>query len=165
MDIIFENPTERQGWRAVNDGVMGGKSLGGPRFENDHMLFEGVINTNGGGFSSIRKDITPGSLKDASGLKLRTKPDGRNYKLTFRTDARHRGRLISFQGAIPQSKAGQWSDVTVSFDDLTASLFGQPVKGKAFDNAAVQEIGIIIADGQDGPFRLEVDWIKACEFT
>jgi hypothetical protein len=27
--------------------------------------------------------------------------------------------------------------------------------------AAVRSIGIYIIDGQDGPFRLEVDWIRA----
>lgn len=155
MNITFDTTESKAGWRAVNDGVMGGRSSGGPRFDNGDMVFEGVINTNGGGFSSVRLDVEPGPLSGAAGLKLRVKSDGRTYKVTLKTDARYRFR--------PISQAGEWADVTVPFSALRASLFGRPVRGAAFEAADVQEIGIIIADGQDGPFKISVASITACE--
>lgn len=162
MKIDFENPSTSQSWRTVNDGVMGGQSLGGPSFENGIMVFEGRINTDGGGFSSVRTDVDPGSLGDASGLNLRVKSDGRSYKVTLRTDARYRNRPIAFQVEIPPSKIGQWENVRVPFEGLKASLFGRRVIGAKFDKTQVNEIGIILADGQDGPFRLEIDTIESC---
>ncbi|MEL7485448.1 MAG: CIA30 family protein, partial [Planctomycetota bacterium] len=41
-------------WIAVNDNVMGGRSSGGPAFDDGVLTFAGTTNTNGGGFSSIR---------------------------------------------------------------------------------------------------------------
>ena len=162
MNVNFETAQETGQWRAVNDGVMGGKSSGGPRFENGNMIFEGVINTNGGGFSSLRSPVDKGQLKNANAMTLRVKSDGRAYKLTFRTDMTYRRRLISFQAPIPLTPKGEWAEVSVPFSDLRGSLFGRPLQGAKFDRSQVQEMGIILADGLDGPFRLEVDWIKSC---
>lgn len=163
MYMNFETSSETQAWRAVNDGVMGGLSSGGPRFENGHMVFQGIINTNGGGFSSIRSYVPKGALSGASGVKLRVKSDGRDYKLTLRSNASWRGRRVSFQAPIPRSKAGEWAEVYVPFSDLRGTIFGRNVRGARFDKEAVVELGIILADGQDGPFRLDVDWIAKCD--
>lgn len=162
MNLDFTTDNQTQKWRAVNDGVMGGRSSGDAEFRNDLMVFRGDINTDGGGFSSVRMPIEPGLLSDAKGLQLRIKSDGRRYRVTMRTDVSYRGRLISFQGDIPATPVDQWADVRVPFEDLSASLFGRPVQGAKFDHSAVTELGIIIADGKDGSFRLEVASIQGC---
>lgn len=162
MYMNFETPAETKAWRAVNDGVMGGLSSGGPSFETGNMIFEGVINTNGGGFSSVRSFVQDGALAKATSVKLRLRSDGRDYKLTFRTNVAWRGRRISFQAPIPQTKAGEWTEVTVLFSDLRGSIFGRSVRGAEFNRSEVSEMGIILADGKDGPFKLEVDWIADC---
>jgi hypothetical protein len=162
MRLDFTDDALTAKWRPVNDGVMGGRSSGGPEFQNGLMVFRGVINTNGGGFSSVRMPMDPGQLSDAAGLKLRVKSDGRRYKVTMRTNVNYRGRSISFQAEIPATNVEEWADVSVSFDELSASLFGRPVMGAAFDKTAVTELGIIIADGKDGPFRLQVETIQGC---
>ncbi|WP_051279712.1 CIA30 family protein [Hellea balneolensis] len=162
MHVDFETSEQVKQWRAVNDGVMGGKSSGGPRFEEGQMVFEGVINTNGGGFSSVRRPVTQGVLAESDGLKLRIKSDGRGYKVTMRTNIAYRGRLVSFQAPIPETQAHEWEEVEVSFETLSASIFGRPVRGAEFDPSEVSELGLILADGRDGPFRLNVKWIKNC---
>ena len=162
MYTSFETTSEARKWRAINDGVMGGLSSGGPRFENGHMVFEGVINTNGGGFSSLRSPVQDGALADASGVKLRVRSDGRAYKLTLRSDAVWRGRRVSFQAPIPRTEAGRWAEVTVPFSELRGTMFGRSVPGAKFDRNEVVEMGILIADGRDGPFRLDVEWIADC---
>ena len=161
MQMNFDVGQMETDWRAVNDGVMGGRSSGGPSFDDGRMVFEGVINTNGGGFSSVRAPVQRGALSAANGFKFRVKSDGRAYKLTMRTDARKGWREVSFQAGIPKTPIGEWAEVMVPFDALEASVFGRQVRA-IFDRDTVQTIGIILADGIDGPFRLEVEWIKAC---
>merc|ERR1719410_751837 len=59
-------------WYVQVDGVMGGKSSGFLEFEdsNSIMSFEGNINLNGGGFSSVRKQFNPINLGGYSGVVL-----------------------------------------------------------------------------------------------
>lgn len=163
MKIDFEKQQNMGRWVAVNDGVMGGRSSGGPAMADDFMVFEGVINTNGGGFSSVRRAMEPGELSGMSGFAMRVRSDGRGYKLTMRSDARYRFRRVSFQAPIPATTPGEWEDVFIPFDALDASIFGRKVYGASFNADAVQEIGIIIADGIDGSFRLDVKTVEACQ--
>ena len=160
MSIDFTSQAETGLWRAVNDGVMGGRSSGGPHFEAGNLIFSGTINTNGGGFSSIRRPVQDGEMNGAQKVTLRVKSDGRAYRLRFRTNVTYRGRRIAFQKPISVSRAGEWDTVTVTLDNMRASLFGRSIRGAKFVPGDVVETGIILADGQDGPFRLEVDWIK-----
>ncbi|MGB3455431.1 MAG: CIA30 family protein [Litorimonas sp.] len=165
LSADFSDPASLEPWRIVNDGVMGGLSQG-TRFHegekgNGAMVFAGTINTNGGGFSSLRAGLAPGALSDTEGLRLRVRSDGRAYKMTFRTSERWRGRSVSYQTPIPQTSPGDWAEVTVPFDAMDTSVFGRTVRAAPFDPADAREIGIILADGIDGPFRLEVAYM-AC---
>ncbi len=158
--IDFQSPSETSLWRAVNDGVMGGRSSGGPQFEDGNLIFSGVINTNGGGFSSVRRGVEPGSLRGAKSVTMRIKSDGRAYRLRFRTNVTYYGRRIAFQKAIPVTNPGEWETVTVSLNNMRASLFGRTIRGADFIPGDAVETGFILADGIDGPFRLEVDWMR-----
>lgn len=163
VNIDFKSSETTAAWQAVNDGVMGGRSSGGPRFEDGRMIFEGVINTNGGGFSSVRAGLSDGMLAGQTGVKMRVKSDGRTYKISLRSDATYRGRSVAFQAAFPQTPAWEWAEIEIPFLDLRPSVFGRPLRGPMFNPAEARQIGVILADGQDGPFTLEVDWIKSCE--
>jgi hypothetical protein len=55
-----------------------------------------------------------------------------------------------------------WAIAAVDYDRLVPSVFGVLLEAPPFDPASAREIGIIIADGIDGDFALEVDWIDAC---
>ena len=72
---------------------------------------------------------------------------------------RDRGREVNRRGPVPTTDA--WETVRVPFDSLEATAHGEPVRVDEVDLSALKSIGIYIADGQDGPFRLEVDWIRA----
>lgn len=50
----FKGANENRRWRMVNDNVMGGRSKGSVTFKGGVLVFSGSINTNGGGFSSVR---------------------------------------------------------------------------------------------------------------
>lgn len=162
MKMTFDTPETTAPWQIVNDGVMGGLSKGTVGFDQGVMRFEGNIITRGGGFSSVRAAILPGALADAEGLKLRVRSDGRVYKVSLRTDLYNGYRPVSFQGAFPALTPGQWTEVTIPFDQLRASVHGNPVRRAVFDTSAVREIGIILADGRDGPFQLDVEMMASC---
>ena len=164
LDVKMDTADAVSMWRSVNDGVMGGLSEGGPSFETDHMVFAGVINTDGGGFSSLRAQVAPRAFENMSALKLRVKSDGRTYQATFRTDARYGWREVSFQAPLPVKTPGEWEDVVIPFSALKPSVFGRPVRGAIFDPQNIQSVGIILADGQDGPFRMGVAQMSACKF-
>ena len=155
----FSDVAEIATWRVLLDGVMGGRSTGVRYPEDQHMTFKGAINTNGGGFSSLRKPMQPGALKDAETLKMRLKSDGRAYKLTFRTNARQWRRAVSYQLDIPQTPKGEWRDVTLPLTGFRTSIFGRRVSAPPFDAAQVREMGIILADGIDGDFELNISAI------
>ena len=160
LNLNFANETEVESWFPILDGVMGGRSTGARFSENEHMTFKGMINTNGGGFSSLRRALTPGELEGAESLNLSLLQDGRAYRMTFRTNERFRGRPVSYQLAIPQTSAGEWQEITLPLKGFRTSLFGRQVSAAQFDPAEVREIGFIIADGIDGPFELNVRTIR-----
>ena len=159
--VDFSNPKEVQRWRVVNDGVMGGLSSGGMQVDNGAMTYTGLINTNGGGFSSIRRTISPGTLTNAVALKFNHNNDGRVYKVSIRSSAAYRRRPISFQAPIPPGDQG----AMVALDDLQGSFRGYETPGASFDRDQAFEIGIILADGIDGPFEMSMRSIEICEAT
>ena len=151
--------TER--WRTVNDNVMGGRSKGGPKFADGLLTFQGATNTNGGGFSSLRTKANPVDLTGTTGLLLRVKGDGRTYKAAIRTDASIRGSRIPFRADFPTVK-DEWITVFVPFKNMTPSFRGFPLKDPpALELDKVEATGLMIYDKKDGPFKLQVDWIKA----
>jgi hypothetical protein len=121
------------------------------------LVFEGAINTNGGGFASIRRPIELGQLANAQALVLRVKSDGRSYRLILQGNQQFRGRTVSYQADFPPLTSGQWVDARVDLSALKPSVFGRAVPVPALDLSSAWSLGIIIADGIDGPFQLQVE--------
>lgn len=165
MKIDFSSPDSVSPWQIVNDGVMGGLSQGTRFAEEGHMVFRGIINTNGGGFSSLRRRIAPSDLTNTAGLTMKVRSDGREYKMTFRTSERWRGRYVSYQASIPSTAHDKWAEVVVPFTDMRTSIFGRTVRAAPFDPSDVREMGVILADGVDGPFKLDVKSVSCVADT
>ena len=168
-------------WFRLDDGVMGGQSvtdnnsIGMVRNEEcttgDPMIlhFTGTINTNGGGFCSIRAKLPPGTLATrVQGLKLRYRGDGKTYKVLLGTGERGGpfGRTPSWQCDLPTTKRHTdepWDEVMIPFDQLRPSFGGGPriqptdeERSKyVFDAASMQEIGLMLSlklsDGRPNP--------------
>lgn len=158
----FDDAEANQRWLVVNDNVMGGQSLGGLSFEAGTLIFEGDINTDGGGFSSLRLPLDPGVLTPFGRVELRARPDDRSYMVTFDDGLPGRDRRVSHRAPIGFGTAGEWQTVSVAFDELFPAIFGRPIDDLPFRPDLATRMGLMISDGFDGPFRLEVDWIDVC---
>ena len=160
MLTTFDGKTPDLDWQTMNDNVMGGRSKGGFRVDDGILHFAGSTNTNGGGFSSIRSR-GPLDLGSADGIEIRVRGDGRTY--IFRLESRD--TRASYWAEFPtQSNAesnGDWEVVQIPFSAFWPNWRGRRLEGPALDPSRVASLGLMIYDGRDGAFTLDVDWIKA----
>ncbi|NBU56840.1 MAG: hypothetical protein EBS22_11595, partial [Acidimicrobiia bacterium] len=131
-------------WFIVNDGVMGGRSIGDGYLNDGILTFFGEIVTDGGGFSSLRSQAIDG-LGDATHLRMRLRTDGRAYEL-LAEDASSEGRRVTHYRSIPAT-GGVWEEVDVSLAEMDSRIFGNPVDAAPFDPGSATQIGIILSDG------------------
>ena len=149
------------GWSVVDDGVMGGLSKGSLAVTEDGVLkFSGNLSLeNNGGFSSLRTDEVKLDLSGAEGLLARVKGDGRTYQMRFGTDARYRGMEVSFMAEFPTEK-DKWIEVRIPFDKFEGSFRGMKLENEKFDPAKISRLGLLLGDKKEGPFELQIDWIR-----
>lgn len=71
------------GWLALNDTIMGGRSSGVCRIGPEGLVLEADVVEQGGGFVSCRSPLfsPPLNLGDYRALQLELRGDGRRYKL------------------------------------------------------------------------------------
>ena len=145
-------------WQVVNDGVMGGRSSGFVSVKEGTLRFTGTLVTQGGGFTSIRAEKVV-DLDSYEGLELRVRGGGRTFEVQVDDGTRRQGRVVSRRAPFDTSE--DWQVVRVPFRELRASVFGMQIRAPEIDLKNVKSIGLFILDGKDGPFRLEVDEIRA----
>ena len=145
-------------WYVVNDGVMGGRSLGGVAVEAGTLRFTGTLVTQGGGFTSVRARRAV-DLTGEDGLELRVRGSGRPFEVELDDGQRRFGRTVSRRAPVPTT--AEWTVVRVPFSALRNSIFGQPVNAPPIDLTRIQSVGLYMLDGRDGPFRVEVDYIRS----
>ena len=146
-------------WFIVNDGVMGGRSQAEGAVEDGVLTWRGTIVTAGGGFSSIRGPID-GMFARATSLVLRIRTDGRAYELLANDALKGRGRVTHYVSI--DATGGAWEEVSVSLTNMEARVFGNPVAADPFVPELATQVGVILADGVDGDFTFEIDWIDVC---
>lgn len=157
------SPEESPGseWQIINDGVMGGLSQGNAEFTDEGtMKFSGTLSLeNNGGFSLIQMGTVQLNLSNDLGLLLRVKGDGRTYEARLESDALYRGRPVSFSGKF-ETTAGEWAQVKIPFDSFRGGWRGVDLPEEKLNPADIRRVGIILADKQEGPFEVEIDWIR-----
>ena len=149
-----------EGWFVVNDGVMGGHSDGHVSHADDALVFDGTLVTRDGGFTAARTDKAA-DLSGTNAVELVVTGDGRTYELELSDGVTRRGEMVSRRA--PFETTGERQTVRVAYADLEATVFGEPVEVPAFRPEKLAHMGIFMADGQDGAFRLAAESIRAAE--
>ena len=134
---------------------MGGRSEGDFEQQQGELRFAGSTNTNGGGFSSIRTKPMQLDLSNNVGIQLRVKGDGRRYTWRLTTEARWRGRPVSYWADF-ETRKGKWSTVNIPFSRFIPQYRGYQLEGPALEPAQIRGMGLMIYDNQDGPFELQL---------
>ena len=157
----FNNMDEQSQWRVVNDGVMGGLSTSQMKMtEQKTAIFAGEVSLeNNGGFASVRRAPHDYELAGFDGVMLRVKGDGRTYQLRVRTNDRFDG--VAYRKEF-KTKPDEWLEVKISFSAMEPTFRGRKVPDAPPLKAEnIRQSGFLIGDKKAGPFRLEIDWIKA----
>lgn len=159
IDVIARfDRAEVSRWSAFDDVIMGGVSASRMSSGSDSSgVFAGEVSLeNDGGFASVRSSPRDWPFADARGIALRVRGDGHAYKVNARTDEGFAGG--SWQGAF-QTRRDEWMTVRLAFADFVPRLRGRTIDAGPLPQADVRTLGLLITDKQQGPFRLEVEWI------
>ncbi len=157
--MVMDFTQDARPWPAINDGVMGGVSSGAMTVEDGFVAFRGRVSfENNGGFASLRSEPGAYDLSGFEGLVLEVRGDGKTYGVRVRTS--DSWRATSYQAKI-EPPAGTWAEIAIPFDCFVPVYRGRVVPDHpALDPGAIRTFGLMIAR-QEGPFRLDIAWIKA----
>jgi NADH dehydrogenase [ubiquinone] 1 alpha subcomplex assembly factor 1 len=159
--IDFQSTGAEKRWEVINDEVMGGLSKGRLTITpNKTALFEGTVSLeNNGGFASVRTNPADFFLDGFKGLTIKVKGDGRRYRLRLKTTKTAEG--VAYQTSFA-TQPEIWISPFFPFSEFVPFFRGEVVSDAPVLNPAdIRQIGLMIADKQPGPFRLEIEWIKA----
>lgn len=161
-NVIFDF-TQREaieGWRSVDDVVMGGLSSSEIVLTGrSTAVFRGTVSLeNRGGFASVRSGRGQYDLSGFEGIEVRVLGDGRSYQLRLRTEAGFGGVAYKYDF---ETHDGEWITVRAPFEDFVPTFRGRVMRDHPpLDPSGVRHIGFLIADGIKGPFRLEIDVVR-----
>lgn len=155
----FDEASDAKPWQAVNDGVMGGRSVGRFKINDDErMEFFGVLSLeNNGGFASVRARKPNLKLVKGDVIVARVKGDGRKYNFNVYTQTNLGG--YSWRQSFETQK-DKWVEVKLPLAKFVATWRGRVFPNEKLDAAKVSGMGILLGDKKPGPFKLEVEWIK-----
>jgi monofunctional biosynthetic peptidoglycan transglycosylase len=156
----FEKDSNDIRWYTVNDGVMGGLSRGIFQYtENGTGVFRGDLSLeNNGGFSWLKAVNSDMDIKDSEGIKIRLKGDGRKYALTLKNPDRRR---VMYFASFFETREEEWQEIELPLKSFKGYFYGQNVNAvSSMNRENMKEIGIILLDKKQGPFQLEIDWVK-----
>ena len=160
MLLSFDKAEASKSWQTVNDGVMGGRSVGRFKLNADKKLeFFGTLSLeNNGGFASVRARGGKLGLKKGDSIVARVRGDGREYNFNLYAQRNLGG--YSYRQSF-KTKKGEWIEVRLPVDRFVATWRGRVFPNEKLDPSNVAGLGILLGDKKAGPFKLEIDWIKA----
>ncbi|MBQ4798258.1 CIA30 family protein [Pseudoalteromonas sp. MMG006] len=156
--FLTTHANANQNWYVVNDSVMGGVSNSQVSQTATSLIFKGNVSLeNNGGFASIRTELdTQG--QNSKSITLRIKGDGKTYQLRLRTSDYLDGPAYTHSF---NTTKNEWMDIHFTQRDFTLTFRGRVLEQQATINFNdIKQLGFLIADKQEGEFKLEVSKIE-----
>jgi NADH dehydrogenase [ubiquinone] 1 alpha subcomplex assembly factor 1 len=123
-------------------------------------VFSGSVSLkNSGGFASVRSTPSLYDLGKYAGLLLRVRGDGKKYKMNLKTEATLDG--VQYQ-AVFETRQNAWTEIVIPFSMFVPMFRGvYAYDSPSLDITTIRSFGFLVSDKQEGPFRLEIDWVRA----
>ena len=153
----FTSKSNTKDWYILDDAVMGGRSSGNFKINDDgHGLFFGIISLkNNGGFSSVRYQFKTKDVKAYSKIKLRIKGDGKNYQFRLKTNSRdYAAYVYEFE------TTSNWMTIEIPFSELYPTFRGRRLQQPNFEGEYISEISLLIGNKKEQSFELLIDKIE-----
>lgn len=173
-------------WQIVNDGVMGGLSRGQLRtVDEHHSAFEGMVSlANNGGFTSMVTRSDALDFSDYTGLRIRARSctpsfassleqasynAPKTYALRLKIATTRGTSRFSYETrfSVPAPDTGEQElqnyDISFETTKFTAIFRGRELPDVPDLNVGqmrIKEIGLMIRDGQEGAFCLELEEVS-----
>ncbi len=138
--------------QVINDDVMGGRSRSKLMPTATALLFEGEVSlSNGGGFASFPapRPLPP----DVVALQIAVRGGDRRYRIVLRTDEDSCTAQYQAPFVAPRTS----TILRFGSGDFVARFRGRLVIAPPLQLADVRAFGLLIGEGQSGPFRVELE--------
>ncbi len=160
MNINFGKTKSGTNWLVINDGVMGGLSDSKAVLLNNSILFDGNVSLeNNGGFASLRSERSNIDLSKARSVTVRYRSE--NQKAGLRLIKSDMFYLPYLKVYLPETN-WEWKTVNFSMTDFEEYRLERNT-GKTLNDDDFEDIirvGLIVSNKIEGPFKIEVDYIK-----
>lgn len=147
-------------WYTVNDDVMGGVSTSNiTSTKNGTGIFKGYLSLeNNGGFASSRMQVERPAPEGLTLVRLRVRGDGNRYNFRIRKG----GSVDGLAYDLPFDTINEeWIEVELHLAEFQGTYRGRKFSDKiGVDSKEISQIGVLIANKQEGSFTLEIDWIE-----
>lgn len=152
----FGDPRAVDGWRAIDDRVMGGVSRS--RLRHDpagHAVFEGEVSlAQNGGFASVRSSPGERGHVGTTTCLIEVRGDPKQFNLSLVADDGFDG--VNYQASFT-TKGHDWQTIGLPLASFRATFRGREVPGApALAPARIRQVGLLIAGGQAGTFALDI---------
>ena len=147
-------------WYVVSDGVMGGQSFGELETTKNSLKFNGEVSlANNGGFSSIRSPYQSKDLSVFSEVTIRYKSTGRNFSFQLQ---RYEPWYLPNYKVLLENTQGTWKELVVNVMEFKEYRVGRYTGSSisSEDLSRIIRMGLITEEKKEGPFEIEVDYIK-----
>lgn len=143
-------------WAPIDDRVMGGISRSALRHHPaGHAVFEGEVSlARNGGFASVRSRPGARGRPGVEACLIEVRADAGRFKINLLTDDGFDSPNYQI-GFAPEGNA--WQTLRLPLAAFRATFRGREIpEAPALDPARIRQVGLMIADRQAGPFRLDI---------
>lgn len=153
----FTSKSDVSDWRTVDDTVMGGRSDGYFRLnEEGHGEYSGRVSLeNNGGFSSLRYRMPTIRIEGKTKIRIRLRGDGERYQFRTKTSDYDRHSYVTYF-----ETSGEWEEIELELKTMEPQFRGRSLNMEDYPAEMLSEVAILIGNKKEQEFKLELDWLR-----
>lgn len=150
----FNLKSKIQDWEVIGDFVMGGKSSGHFKINEEGFgVFEGNVSLeNNGGFSLVRHRFEKIKVSNHTKFIIKLFGDGKTYQFRIKSNISDEHSYISFF-----STSGTWQTIEIPLREMYPWFRGKQLNRPNFPNDHIEEIAFLIGNKKTEKFKLVID--------